>query len=325
MKRILIRMLAALACAAAAGCAGEADAVFEELAGVEWSFSSGVGAWSTDMRILPDGSFSGEFHDSEMGETGEGYPGGTVYRCDFTGRMSPAEGTGENTRKIRVDALARDESQPEEYTDGGVRYVRAEPYGLGEGDEMLLAAPGTPVEAIPEELRVWTHQGDADVLDGWFLYSEKNGSGFVGFPAEPAVMMPNPWEETTAARLLEETGFSFGVPEGAENVVYRYLRSENLAEMQFTLGRDDCCARVRPAAPGEDAPEDISGMYFDWEDEEEILVRGCRGTAGRAKCGSEDWALRCLWRDEGAGLTRSLSVSTTDPDGVDLAALAEQL
>ena len=36
------------------------------------------------MYIRADGSFSGEYHDSDMGSVGPGYPGGTMYQCVFT-------------------------------------------------------------------------------------------------------------------------------------------------------------------------------------------------------------------------------------------------
>lgn len=44
----------------------------------DFSFSSGAGGWSTDFEIEQDGSFSGSYHDSEFGSTGDGYPGGTM-------------------------------------------------------------------------------------------------------------------------------------------------------------------------------------------------------------------------------------------------------
>ena len=139
------------------------------------------------------------------------------------------------------------------------------------------------------------------------------------------VSMPNPWTEMTAEQLREASGISFGIPEGAENVVYRYLAGENLAEMQFTWEEGDYCARVQPCeAEGEGLP-DISGMYFDWEHEEDVTIRGCRGSIGQAQCGSEDWAQRCIWYDGEKGLAGSLSVSATDLDGLDLTAIAEQV
>ncbi len=188
MKRIALWIMGLVLVLSVAGACAEADmTIFEELEGVEWSFSSGVGGWSTDLRILPDGSFSGEYHDSEMGECEDEYPDGTVYCCSFTGRMTPAGQKDEHTRIIRIEELRVDESQEPETIEDGIRFVAVEPYGLSEGDEMLLYSPGTPVSLFSEEMVFWTHVLDQEnpspVLETWFLSSERNSSGFVGFPA----------------------------------------------------------------------------------------------------------------------------------------------
>ncbi len=70
---------------------------------------------------------------------------------------------------------------------------------------------------------------------------------------------------------------------------------------------------------------DISGMYFAWDGEEPVSIRHCHGTIGRAQTGSEDWVELCLWYDAAPGLMYALSVYTTDPDGLDLSAVAEQV
>ncbi len=70
---------------------------------------------------------------------------------------------------------------------------------------------------------------------------------------------------------------------------------------------------------------DISGMYFDWENGKAIAVGHCYGAIGQAQTESEDWVDLCLWYDPAPGLMYSLSVYTTDPDGLDLTAVAEQV
>ena len=50
-------------------------------------FCSGAGGWSTGLKLNADGTFSGEYHDSNMGETGDGYPNGTMYECTFSGKF----------------------------------------------------------------------------------------------------------------------------------------------------------------------------------------------------------------------------------------------
>jgi len=139
--------------------------------------------------------------------------------------------------------------------------------------------------------------------------------------AKETVSIANPWEDMTAEQLSAASHLSFGVPEGAENVIYRYLRSENLAEMQFTIDSDEYCARIQPAPE----PTDISGMYFEWKHVEEVRIGKCTGTIGQAKNGSEDWVELCQWYDDDQELQYSLSVSTTELDGLDLVAPAEQV
>jgi len=198
MKKMIFRILA-LMLAAVFVCAGaeeRTDTFFTRLEGLEWTFSSGVGGWSTDMRILPDGTFSGEYHDSEMGEAADEYPDGTIYGCSFTGRFSFVEQVDENTWKIHVDELKTDESAKKETIEEGVRFVYTEPYGISAGDDMLLYQPGTPVSVLSEDMQMWAHLFDSEdtlyELDSWFLSSEKNQSGFVAYIAETGATSANP-------------------------------------------------------------------------------------------------------------------------------------
>ena len=330
MMKKAIAWLAGLALllSAACGLAESGETLLDTMSGQEWVFSSGVGAWSTELRIRPDGTFSGEYHDSEMGETGEGFPEGTIYGCTFTGRLSVAGQADETTWKIRVDSLSLDEGQVPEAVEDGVRYVTSDPYGLSAGDEMLLYRPGTPISLLSEDQLFWAHvleqETPPEALETWLLTSQRNESGFVGFPAWETTLA-NPWQDLTAEELTAVSGLSFGVPEGAENVIYRWLPEEKLAEMQFTMFGDEFCARLQPAVQEKDQLIDISGMYFAWEYEEEVNVHHCRGIIGLAQCGSEDWAERVVWYDPAPGIAGSLSVSTIDPDGLDLTALAEQV
>lgn len=171
----------------------EAEEVsFEQLAGLAWCFSSGAGAWSTEMQIEADGSFKGVFHDSEMGDAEEAYPNGTVYTCVFSGQMSFADA---NALSIRIDRLTPAEQPGQESIEDGVRYIASEPYGLSEGDIMRLYLPGTPAETLTEDMRMWAHLFELDEmpdeLKDYFLYSEQNQSGFIGIPPmEPETETP---------------------------------------------------------------------------------------------------------------------------------------
>lgn len=325
MKKIFALILTLVLLTAAAACMAEAPAsVLDTISGLEWSFNSGVGAWSTDLQIQPDGSFTGQYHDAEMGESADAYPDGTIYVCTFSGRMSLVEQVDGNTWKLRVDELKKEDE--EEIIVDGIRYVPAEPYGLSEGDTMLLYRPGTPVNVLSEEMQLWSHVLDQETppteLEDWFLSSQANDSGFVGIPL---LNMANPWEDMTAEQLEEASGLHFNVPEDAEEVVLRYLRSENLAEMQFSWNGGRYCARIQPLALAGGEMTDISGVYGDWENEEAVQIGNCSGTIALARDDTAGWVERCLWVDAENGLQYSLTVTAPDVDGLDLTAIAEQI
>lgn len=330
MKKLLALLMGLALLLSGIGAFAEDEAPsFERLAGLQWEFSSGAGGWSTELTIEPDGSFSGRYHDSEMGEFADDYPNGTVYVCAFTGQMSGLERTDNRTWRVQVDSVTTDETPGRETIDDGIRYVTSEPYGLAAGDEMVIYLPGTPIEGFTEEMRIWAHlPGEPDpsaTLEDWFMYSRKNDTGFVGYPAEDVVALANPWKELTGEELAQVSGMSFGVPEGAKDVVYRWMESDGLAEMQFTMDGDEYCARTQSAELSEGQLMNISGIYFQWDNEEAIKVNDCPGTIGLAQTGSEDWVALCMWYDAGAKRMYSLSAYTTDPDGLDLIAVAQKV
>lgn len=139
------------------------------------------------------------------------------------------------------------------------------------------------------------------------------------------VGMANPWTDMTEEELRQVSGVAFGVPEDAENVIYRWLAADRLAEMQFTLDGEEYCARIQPAALEEGQLMNISGMYFQWDHEEEVTIGHCSGTIALAQTGSEDWVELCQWYDAAPGLMYSLSMHTVDPDGLDLTAVAQMV
>ncbi len=186
MKRTLaLALTLVLLLCASCAWAEEQPLTLEQLGGMEWSFSSGVGGWSTDMRTAADGTFSGEYHDSEMGETGDNYPNGSVYGCAFKGQLSLLEQLDEHSWKVRIDKLEIDGTVNEESIDDGIRYVVSAPNGITEGDEMVLYLPGTPIDVLSEDMQMWAHVLEQDpkptALEDWFLSSAKNESGFVGY------------------------------------------------------------------------------------------------------------------------------------------------
>lgn len=77
-------------------------------------FSSGAGGWSTTLTLSEDGSFTGAFSDSEMGERDENeYPNGTVYVCNFSGQFKDIKKVNDYTYSMTLDSVkvAEDEEK----------------------------------------------------------------------------------------------------------------------------------------------------------------------------------------------------------------------
>lgn len=125
----------------------------------QFSFLSGAGGWSTDLYLTGgdsyDGSFTGQYHDGDMGSVGEDYPNGTVYYCNFSGKFAQPEKLEEYVYSVTLEELACDEPPEVESIGGGVRYITTGPYGLENVGELRIYFPGYPIKNIPEEDRGW--------------------------------------------------------------------------------------------------------------------------------------------------------------------------
>ncbi len=167
---------------------GESGDVLSLLKGQTLVFSSGAGAWDTSLTFGENGAYEGNYHDSEMGETGEGYPDGTVYTCLFHGRLSAAEKLSATSWLLKVEENAVSEGQESEIIEDGIRFVLSEPYGLNKAAEVVLYLPGTPVEDLPEEFLFWSHLNeidpDAKTLPYFAIWNEAEEAGFIGDIAE---------------------------------------------------------------------------------------------------------------------------------------------
>ena len=149
------------------------------------AFSSGAGAWSTIMTIYPDGSFDGFFSDSDMGDIGEGYPGGKRYICGFDGEFGDIVKLNEYSYSIRLKSLEKEQEKGQEWLEDEVLYITAEAYGIEGGEEFIFYTPDTPLEGLPEEeFLSWRQafyqpgESEPDTLDCYGLFNVEQGQGF---------------------------------------------------------------------------------------------------------------------------------------------------
>ena len=185
MKKLTAIMVAAcmMVLMVAAGYAETASTdLFTNLNGQVFEFSSGAGAWNTELVMEEGGAFTGYYHDSEMGETGDGYPDGTVYGCLFHGQFSDPQQVDEYTWTVKV-SVELDEGQVPEAIEDGIRYVTSAPYGLEKAETVTVWLPGTPVEGLPEAFMFWSHLADinpaAKEIPYYAIWSEADEAGFV--------------------------------------------------------------------------------------------------------------------------------------------------
>lgn len=172
--------------------AAQSEFTAEDLFGIlpdTFVFSSGVGAWDTQVSIAPDGSFAGTYHDSDMGDTGENYPNGTEYICEFNGQFSQPTQVNDYTWSVQLESVHTDGIPDTQEIRDGIRYIYSTPYGIEGGEEFLIYLPGAPVADLPEGFRNWvgTQLVDADnnqvtELPFYGLYNVKMEQGFSSYP-----------------------------------------------------------------------------------------------------------------------------------------------
>lgn len=127
----------------------------------EFIFHSGAGGWRTEMTVNQDGTFYGQYYDSEMGSVGEGYPNGSAYICDFTGKFVNIEKVNDYSYQLELSDLKTQEPEGKEWIEDGIKYIASAPYGLydsydnTECEAFILYLPDTPVDVVPEEFLYW--------------------------------------------------------------------------------------------------------------------------------------------------------------------------
>ncbi len=123
----------------------------------DYIFCSGAGAWRTFLTLNDDGTFVGEYTDSNMGEIGDGYPKGTQYRCSFSGSFSTPEKIDDYTYSMELESITIDHTIGETYIEEGIQYIYTEPYGLENAKELYIYLPGKPISELPDGFLMWAH------------------------------------------------------------------------------------------------------------------------------------------------------------------------
>ncbi|WP_051195218.1 lysozyme inhibitor LprI family protein [Pseudobutyrivibrio ruminis] len=215
---------------------------FEDLAQYGYSFYSGAGGWEDDFDIEKDGSFHGSYHDSDMGDTGDGYPDGTFYYCEYEGHFEDIQKVDEFTYKMHMKDINIINNDGE-YIADGVKYIPVTPYALNNADEIEIYMPGKPVSEIDEEVQRWIFietQDQQDTLDNLALVNVNENQGITSYtrmtPKEDAESTYNTYKESydyyadqlseaaTTADMVEATSNQIRVSDECLNDIWRIIK-----------------------------------------------------------------------------------------------------
>ncbi len=172
-------------CFGTAGCVSQPETLpLEEP--IEMVFSSGAGAWGTSLTLNSDGTFTGGFHDSNMGEQGDGYPNGTVYLSDFSGKFTQIKKLDSHSYEMYLTELTTEQPEGKEWIEDDIRYVCSNAYGLENGERFVFYLPETPIEGLNEFFLNWWPgyypvEDRAEYLDCFGLQNTVTGDGFFSY------------------------------------------------------------------------------------------------------------------------------------------------
>ena len=162
----------------------EQSSVFEKIP-QEFVFTSGAGGWETVITINSDGTFTGEYKDSEMGDTGENYPNGTMSICNFKGKFTSPKQVDEYIYSMKLEYLEQKKNPGDEYYEEGTRYLVSEPYGFDHADEFLIYFPGIAIANLPDGFTNWLNAflnvQTTEIFPHYGIYNVGGEEGFVSY------------------------------------------------------------------------------------------------------------------------------------------------
>lgn len=192
MRKTIALWLALVLCLLTAACAQQVTPPEAEYP-MELIFSSGAGAWRTLLILNADGSFTGHYSDSDMGDAGEDYPNGTLYLCSFSGRFEVLPTTDTDATPLHLTELTCEQEPGTQEIRDGILHVYTGPHGFYNGVELssdfVLYPPTTPTTAASDNLLSWWpgrfEPVTPDTLGFYALENPVAGSAFFSLPETP--------------------------------------------------------------------------------------------------------------------------------------------
>lgn len=161
----------------------EGNQLLEELSKWSFYFSSGAGGWGTSLDINEDGSFYGIYSDSDMGDTGKGYPNGTIYYCQYSGQFTEPIKVNDYTYSVKIKEINFAQKKDTKEIRSGNRYIYSSVYGLDGADEIYIYTPNALVNKLPKEYMSWVYREEeaTSTLGFYGLYNIAEQCGFTSW------------------------------------------------------------------------------------------------------------------------------------------------
>ena len=272
---------------------------FAALQYVDFTFSSGAGAWATQLNIRQDGSFSGEYWDMDMGSSGEGYPNGTQYGNTFTGKFTDLQKVNAYTWAMKLDEINYTYEIGEEEILDQILYSYTEAYGLDGADEVDIYLLGAPVSELPEEFLQWACsnydrlEAEENGLPCYGLYNVEGAEGFSGYDfIDTAVEYVE-----NAAKADQEIVRSLQEDSSLTQMDKNVKSKERYDNWDAALNQVWYQLKVKGVLKDEDM-EQLLTEQREWIKEKEEAAQ----KAGEGSEGGSIWA--CLVNDKAAELTK---------------------
>ena len=136
--------------------------ILQEINGVKFILTSGVGGWDNTLTISPDGSFRGLFHDSNAGDD----LAPNLY-CSYEGKIGSVEKINDYEYDLIVKGdLKLDEQHGSREVKDGMVTEYCDPYGLEnvkDGSRIRLLMPGYQTSGLSDDAQSWIRMRGDDV------------------------------------------------------------------------------------------------------------------------------------------------------------------
>ena len=130
-----------------------AEFSFADLQRLQFCFTSGAGGWCTLLAVRPDGSFYGEYHDTDMGG-GEPDIRAVQWNCKFTGRFAQPVQVNDYTYSMGIAEISYEKEAGTEEVIDGIQYYYTAPTAW-RMRRRFWSICGAPWPSLPQEFRGW--------------------------------------------------------------------------------------------------------------------------------------------------------------------------